>query len=287
MRYYIIFSFLFMALRINAQSYLSSDSLTKNNLAYKGNPFTNIFKNTGMSFSNKNLIFHLAGFASTYFIIQSGIDYKVHNYFYNHNNDFNSIATPAVYIGYLAPIVIGGGIYTYGKIKNDNKVIAAGSAAIQAALISVVYTSLLKAITGRPNPDSILYHAVNEGSSKFQFGFFRGGIHYGWPSGHLGTNTAVVTSLMYFYKENNWVKLLGGLYLGYLTFSVAAHDGNTMHWTSDIVTGMLIGYAIGSTVGKDFRREWEGNKAAPAKNGTTLSPVIGNDFAGVNLKIGL
>jgi membrane-associated phospholipid phosphatase len=281
MKYLFVYC-LMMVFKINAQNNNNYYNTIPNNSQYRNvNPFTNILENTALSFTGKNSFFHLAGLASTYVIINSGIDYKIHNYFFEHNFEYNSFATPAVYIGYLAPVIIGGGLFGYGKIKNDSKIVAAGSAALQAALISTVYISLLKAITGRPNPDSILYSAINQGSSTFRFGFLNGGIHYGWPSGHLGVNTAVVASLLYFYKDNTWLKLLGGAYIAYLTFGVIAHDGNTMHWASDILTGLLIGYAIGSRVGIWFR---DNHNKTGAYN---IQPALNGNGAAINFKIKL
>ena len=111
---------------------------------------------------------------------------------------------------------------------------------------------MLKAITGRPNPKNENFNNASY-SKKFNFGFMKSGAHYGWPSGHLMVNTAAVTSMMSYYKDDVLVNTLGLSYLTYLTASVISHEKSTMHWASDIVTGTLMGYAIGSSVGKYFR----------------------------------
>jgi membrane-associated phospholipid phosphatase len=264
------------------------------------NPFSDIGENSLKSFSGTNLIFHGTGIASTYILINSGLDYKIHNYFVQ--NGYSPFFDPAVGIGYLMPVVLGGGLYLYGELDNKSKETAAGSAVVQAGLISVAYSTLLKAFTGRSNPHSGSYEN-NNASKEFQFGFMRGGIHYGWPSGHLCTNTAIVSSLIFFYKESTTIKIAGCLYLGYIFFGVIAHENNTMHWFSDTVAGFLMGYAIGSTVGKNFRNKWdEGNKCEINLTQHTkagflqfyfekdnavynLSPVITPDYQGVHINI--
>jgi hypothetical protein len=91
------------------------------------------------------------GILSTYVLINSGTDYRIHNFF--DEKGYSPVFDPAVGIGYLMPAVLSGGIYFYGKIKNSSGETAAGSAALQAALVSLTFSTLLKAFTGRPNPD--------------------------------------------------------------------------------------------------------------------------------------
>jgi hypothetical protein len=224
----------------------------------------------------------------------------MHNHFAK--NGYSPFFDPAVGIGYLMPVVLGGGLYLYGELEDKPRESAAGSAVVQAGLISVAYSTLLKAFTGRPNPDLGSYDN-GDASKKFQFGFMRGGIHYGWPSGHLCTNTAIVSSLISFYQENTTIKIAGCLYIGYLFYGVTAHENNTMHWFSDVIAGFLMGYAIGSTVGKNFRDKWdEGDKCENDLSQKTessflqftfekdraiynLSPVITPDYQGMHINI--
>ncbi len=251
------------------------------------NPFTGVLKNTGDCFKGVNLAFHSLAAASTYLLIQTNIDYEVQNYFSKDNN-FQTFAGPAAWTGYIAPVVLSVGIYFFGKYKNDNEIIAAGSAVIQASLVSVTYSSLLKAITGRPGPDPEKSPNMKEVSRKFRFGFLRGGIHYGWPSGHLTVNTAAVTSLMYFYKDKDkdWLKILGSLYLSYLVIGVTAHEKATMHWFSDVVAGTIMGFTIGATIGNNFRKAFN-NESFESKEGIKLHPGISPDYQSISLQIPL
>jgi membrane-associated phospholipid phosphatase len=250
------------------------------------NPFTNILTNTGDCFTGKNSIFHTASIVSTYLIIQSNTDYEVNKYF-SENQNLRVVSDPAAWVGYILPAALCGSIYSIGKLKNDNELTYAGCAAIQATLLSVAYSSLLKAFTGRPNPDPTVYTDMKKASRTFRFGLLRGGIHYGWPSGHLAVNTAMVTSLMYFYKDSFLIDLFGYLYIGYLIFGVSSHEGSTMHWFSDVVAGTLIGYAIGSTVGSNFRNLSLQNERENNSNKISITPVTFSDYTCLTVKIPL
>jgi hypothetical protein len=151
------------------------------------------------------------------------------------------------------------------------------------------------------NPDPWCYDD-GEASSEFLFGFMRGGIHFGWPSGHLCTNTAVISSLICFYNKSTPIKIAGSIYLGYLFYGVIAHDNNTMHWFSDAVAGLLMGYAIGSTIGRNFRDEWtkKENSAvypqlksfnlfdldiAGKNNEVIITPILSQNYKGMNMRL--
>jgi membrane-associated phospholipid phosphatase len=247
-------------------------------------PFTGIGQNTIDSFTGPNLILQVGAIATTYSLVQTDMDYRAFRYFASHP-EYDKYSTPAVYAGYLVPVFLGGGMWLYGLADEDSRALAAGSAVLQATLISTVYIGLLKAITGRPNPDPTVFNDMRRGSRTFRFGLLQGGVHYGWPSGHMGTNTAAMVSLMYFYPENVAVKLLGGAYLAYLAFGVASHDGSTMHWLSDIVAGTLIGFAVGAAVGSNFRKAWENDVGGTEGKGWSLQPSLSPHYGGVSVRI--
>jgi hypothetical protein len=160
--------------------------------------------------------------------------------------------------------------------------LAAGSAVLQSSLFALCYTDSLKALTGRVPPEPVLYDD-NAASKRFRFGFLRGGVFWGWPSGHMMVNTAAVTSLLYFYKDKTLLNIAGCAYLGYLFLSVAAHHQNSMHWFSEEVAGVMMGVAIGSTVGKNFRRLRERKREKAAAWDIQVGPQL---FA-LNLNIRL
>jgi hypothetical protein len=51
-------------------------------------------------------------------------------------------------------------------------------------------------------------------------------------------------------------------------------EESSMHWLSDTVAGMLMGYAIGSAVGQDFCERWENKKEKSAGSALSVSPGL-------------
>ena len=231
-----------------ASSVYGNENAVSERESYSVHPFTNLGTNIVDSFTGFNILLHGAAVGSTYLFTSTGVDWNTHTFFRD-NDTYEGLFTPAAYIGYGLPAVLSGGFYLAGLLGDNNKALTAGSAMIQAIMISIVYNTLLKAFTGRPNPGSERY----DNSRTFRFGFFRGGLHYGWPSGHMCTNTAMIVSLAYIYNDSWIVKIGGLLYLTYMFFGVIAHEGGTMHWFSDAVAGTLMGLAVGMAVGRNFK----------------------------------
>jgi hypothetical protein len=255
----------------------------ENNWKYKITPFSNLGRNTLSSFTGYNALLHFGGVAATYGIIKSGMDYKIHNYFSQNREFYYTASTPAVYIGYTVPVCLGVGLYATGLINDNSKTAAAGCAVLQASLIAFSENCVLKAFTGRPNPDSYEYSVSTDRSDVFRFGFMRGGIHYGWPSGHMAVTTAVVSSLSSFYFDNKLLQAISWASWTYMFFGVLSHDGNTMHWTSDIVAGSMMGYAIGNTVGKNFREIYNGQIGNTKELTINVQPKFSTSYAGILL----
>jgi len=240
-------------------------------------PWTGLPGNALAMFSGSKVIFPLSAVAGTLLIVESGLDRQVHNFFVR-NTFFENFSHTAVHWGTLFPVILGGGLFGSGLVGGSSQLASAGGAVLQASLLALCTTTALKALTGRPGPRPVIYDD-NEASSVFRFGILRGGVFHGWPSGHMMANTAAVTSLLAFYKDNTWLNIAGGTYLGYLFLSVISHGKSSMHWFSDAVAGTLMGYAIGSTVGRDFRRRWDHKKDKPsALSFSVLPPVFSVSF---------
>jgi membrane-associated phospholipid phosphatase len=243
------------------------------------NPFSGILENTVHAFTGWNLALQLAGVASAPIIITSGADTGVHNYMVEHHQ-LGIASAPAVYGGYLAPFLIGGSLMTWGLAKHSQRALAASSAVLQAGLLMLVYQSLLKTVTGRPHPEPERYDD-DSASRTFRFGFMRGGVHYGWPSGHLMISSSILVSLLRVYPDNLWLKLVGPVLLGYVFYAVATHESNSMHWFSDMVSGTLMGVAIGNAVGTGFAgRVGTGTSKGPD---LAVAPMLSGQARGVSL----
>ncbi len=238
------------------------------------NLFGNIGNNFLHSFKGGNLYLQLSAVAATAALVPTDVDYKVEHYFNTHPQ-YTGWAHAVGYTGELLPFIVGGGLLAYAKLDHNDEVLGASFAVIQASLIAVVYNSALKAITGRPGPDWRHNSNMEDLSETFRFGFLRGGIYWGWPSGHTVASMAVVSALTSYYPNSTWLKIAGYGVVGYTMAAVSANNRGGMHWFSDAVAGALISYTIGSSVGGCFRSVYSGGTPhCEAASGLSLSPTI-------------
>ena len=227
--------------------------------------FSNIGKNFINSFKGDNLYLHLAGIASTIVLVNGNVDYHVEHYF-NQNPQFGQAASPIIRVGTLFPFIVGGSLYALGKINSNNETLGASFAVLQSSLLAFLYNSFLKAITGRMHPDWKHYSDMKDLSKTFRFGFMRGGIFWGWPSGHTSSMMAVISALTSFYPHKTWLKIAGYSMAAYMIYGVSSFHRGGMHWFSDAVAAALMSYAIGSTVGKYYRSLFNGTNTAQNSN---------------------
>lgn len=228
------------------------------------------------SFEGNNLYLHLAGIASTALLASTSSDYYVFKYF-NEHPAYGDAARPVIHFAQYFPFAIGGALYAHGKLNKDEEAVAASFAVLQSTVLAFAYNSLLKAITGRPHPNWREESDMESLSKTFRFGFWRGGIFWGWPSGHTSSTMAVVSALTSFYPDKTWLKIAGYGYAAYMIFSVSSLNRGGMHWFSDAVAAAFMSYAIGSTVGKFYRSQFE--KKTPAGGGVNPSMQVFPNFS--------
>ncbi|MFC2084074.1 phosphatase PAP2 family protein [Bacteroidota bacterium] len=244
-------------------------------------PFSFLGKNITESYTNRNLLFHLGAVGLTYLIVESNLDARILET--TSKMDYNTsemLGMPGIIIGYSAPILVPVGMYLFSQ-KNSH-LRNASFAVIQAVGVSTLTNLILKSITGRTPPDPD--HPDKKLLSRdFNFSFFGGGIHYGWPSGHIMTNMAMVTALTSYYNNINWLKYLSYGYVSVLAVTVLIDERGSAHWLSEIIAGGLMGYAIGTSIGKNFR---EGSRTKTSnKTSVNWSPNIGSNYFGISIGI--
>jgi membrane-associated phospholipid phosphatase len=218
-------------------------------------PFENFGNNILNSFKGNNLYFHLAGVVSTAVLVTSDADYYINKYF-NEHEDYGNATIPVIRYALYFPFVVGGSLFAYGKLHKDDEAVGASYAVLQSSVIALGYNALLKSITGRPNPDWRHTEDMNSLSKTFRFGFLRGGVFWGWPSGHTSSTMAVVSALTSFYPDKTWLKVVGYSYVAYMILGVSSVNRGGMHWFSDAIAASLMSYAIGSTAGKYYRSKF-------------------------------
>lgn len=248
---------------INSLSAVQSPTGSINHLGLLDNFGNNIVD----SFTGINIYYHLAGVAATALIVPTGMDYDVWHYFNTHP-EYGKWAHLVVFTGVFVPVITGGSLLAYGLLGNNKEVLGASFAVIQASTIELLYNTALKALTGRPHPDWRHVSNMDSLSRSFRFGFLRGGVFWGWPSGHTAATMAVVSALTSYYPHSTWLKIAGFSLVAYAIFGVSANNGGGMHWFSDAIAGALMSYAVGSAVGKYFRAAYAQDSQAPGKAAT-------------------
>jgi hypothetical protein len=258
------------------QATQAAEEETKERQVIKLNPFSRLGTSLKRSFWGWNAALHVGGIAATGTLISTGADTKVHNFFVE-NNQFSPYTVPGVVGGYFVPLTLGVSLATYSLLADAPRTTLAANAVLQSLLFSFTYQMILKTVTGREAPEAIHYDD-NAASRRFQFGFLRNGIDWGWPSGLLLTNTAAVVSLASVYPESTLLRIAGAAYLGYLFISAPAHENAKLCWFSDAVAGLAMGFAIGRGVGSSLAGQ---GTHAGLLDRVALSPMLGGAGKGV------
>ncbi|MDR2150089.1 MAG: phosphatase PAP2 family protein [Spirochaetaceae bacterium] len=210
-----------------------------------GNALDSLKYNYGMNF--------IGAITGTYLSIETKLDWGWRNIAYN-NPWLSDMGLPGLYIGYsvpaLAPIVT----YVTGRFIKDERLQMTGLALAQALLLTLMIQSPLKMITGRAPPHlvSALDHRrmVQESDLSRTFNWFNFNFIAGWPSGHTATAFSAAATLAQLYHDKPLLKAIGFIYATFIGLGVTVD----VHWFSEALAGALIGYAIGTTVGRDFNQ---------------------------------
>jgi len=209
--------------------------------------FYKIFRHIWESVKYNYGLNYLSAGALTYIILQSGLDWAWYGFSASHRVIFYA-AFSAAGLGFLAPAAVPLWLYVSGRIKKDAKrqIIALGLG--QAAILGLAASSFIKVFTGRLPPP--LFSAFTDVSHGFRFGFYRGGVFYGWPSSHTTVAFSIAIALIQFFPNNKWVTFGAWAFALFIGICVSLN----IHWLSDAVAGALIGYAIGRSVGINFKK---------------------------------
>jgi len=189
----------------------------------------------------------------TWVFIETGIDWNWRNTVYD-NTWLSNMGKPGLYIGYSVPAITPIATYTIGRIIHDEKLQITGMALTQTLMLTLLIQSPLKMISGRATPDLVteLDHTRREHTSDIsrEFNWFSKNAIAGWPSGHTANAFSAAATISEIYHDNLLLKI------GVFTYAACIGFGVTLdvHWASEALAGALIGYAIGKTVGRSYRR---------------------------------
>ncbi len=206
------------------------------------------------AFTGTNLIFYGAAVAETGAMAFGGGDHAV-RLAVQRNLAAPAWGDTAYVAGYALPALVAPGLWGYGLASRDRGALGAGSAALQALAATLATTALLKWTTGRAYPlnggDPHAADVLDHPEYARAFRPFRLDGGWAWPSGHTSAAMSVVAALSSFDPDHVAIPLVG--YPIVAAIGLGMIDGDR-HWTSDVIAGALIGYAIGSSMGTSFRR---------------------------------
>jgi len=214
-----------------------------------------LIKNIITIFKGLNLLWHLLAIILTIAIVASGLDWSY--YLATRNPILLLIAFPAVMLGGTLPLLAPVIVLIVGLVMKWARLTTTAWALGQAAILGALISGTYKAFTGRiPPPLSRMFGTppssaslLIDSSHGFQFGWFNGGVFWGWPSTHTAIAFAMAVCLIMLYPKNKKAFFFALLYAFYVGLGVSV----TIHWFSEFVAGAIIGSVIGVVVGKSFR----------------------------------
>jgi membrane-associated phospholipid phosphatase len=236
------------------------------------------------AFTGTNLFWYGGAVVATGVMAFSGADHAI-RVGVERNLAAPAYGDAAVYTGYILPAIVAPAIYVTGLAVRDPKTAGAGSAAVQALVVTLVTTGVLKIATGRPYPlhggdpnapDRLDHPEYARDFRPFQVQTFWP--FPAWPSGHTSATVSVAAALTAYYPDQWWIPSIG--YPLALAIGFGLIDGDA-HWASDVVAGALIGHAIGYSIGRAFRRRLSEAHASTVE----LVPIVAPTHGGAALEL--
>lgn len=145
-------------------------------------------------------------------------------------------------------ILISGGLFAFGKIKNDYRALQVAGQIMQAQLVLGLTTQIIKRISGRESP----FRRTAPGgvwSPLTSPSFYQNNVSRfdAFPSGHLGTMMATTIVLLENYPEKKWIKPVAYGLMGIVCFAMI---NNEVHWAGDYPLALGLGYVTGKATVK-------------------------------------
>jgi PAP2 superfamily len=138
-------------------------------------------------------------------------------------------------------MLLAGGLFLYGKIKHNKTAIYTASDLTETFITMGIATQIIKRITGRQSP----FMATKPGGEWNPLPSFKNyqsntSNYDAFPSGHLATMMATVTTLTLNYPQKKWIKQVGYTIMALSSFAMINTD---VHWIADYPLALALGYA--------------------------------------------
>ncbi len=137
-------------------------------------------------------------------------------------------------------LLLAGGLFIYGKCTHHTREVEVASDLTETFITMGIATQILKRISGRESP----FVATKSGGGWSPFPSFKAYQSHtpsydAFPSGHLATMMASVTTLHLSYPEKKWIMPVGYAVMGLSAFAMANSD---VHWIGDYPLALALGY---------------------------------------------
>lgn len=176
-------------------------------------------------------------------------DEPIEKFFYRNESLF--ISKSSYY--FFSPLGTGlisipalGVFYAYGAIAKDKRAKETGLKGLEAYVITVVLTNVIKQVAHRHRPYQDTPPDPHAWDGPFSWGGEYGLFGYNsFPSGHSSSVFAVATVVALEYWNTKWVPVVCFGLAGFTAiYRLAVND----HWASDVLVGSALGFAVGSMV---------------------------------------
>lgn len=155
------------------------------------------------------------------------------------NRILHTGATVFRLLGDPGSLVVGGGIYAFGRVKGNRRAEDLGLHSVESVLLSGAASGLTKMIVGRARP-------YKDTANSRNFGLLRGlqGRDYqSFPSGHTTAAFAfasiVSAETSHWYPKSRWI--VGSIFYGGASLTALSRVYNEEHWASDVISAAAIG----------------------------------------------
>jgi hypothetical protein len=171
-----------------------------------------------------------------------------------------------------------GGLTLYGWLGDNPRFLRTASQMAESVIAVGIMIQVLKRITGRESPAS---STRNGGTWRFFPNLHQYAKdepkYYSFPSGHISSTTAILTVINENFPEAaSWLRPVSYGIIGIVGVGLV---GQKMHWYSDLLPGIALGYSFGLIAA---HAKTSGSSASPQ---VSLYPASNGEFNGLALAI--
>ena len=225
----------------------------------------------GAAFGGTNLLWYAGAVAGSAALAFGGADQAIRDSIHDHLGS-SVYGNAANITGYVLPGVVASAVWLTGLAVGDRDVTGAGSAAVQALVVTIGTTFVLKIGVGREYAPNGAHDFTPFQSWSWPFP--------AWPSGHAASAMSVVAALTGYYGADEIrIPLVGYPVAAGIAAGMLSGDE---HWTSDLLAGAVLGQCVGWSIGRAFRARAKGEASASS---FTLTPMLAPGVQGASVVV--